>query len=195
MNKDMVVDLVWLTLRNPTAASERILGLQLGRNILWPGLILASALNTIFFSLGNLLFPAAAAPGFFASPLAMFVLLTGVLVLTIHALFWTGKMLGGEGELGDLLALMVWLQALRVLVQIAVIVLLLIAPMMSVLASLIAGVWGIWILLNFIKVAFRFPSLGKAAGVLLIATVGLVFGLLFLASVVGLTSAGGIGSV
>jgi hypothetical protein len=190
-----LLDLARLTLRDPASAGQRIMALKLSRDVLWTGLALVAAANTIILSISAMILPPSGLPAFFNSPLAMFVILAGVLVVTVHGIYWTGQALGGQGDLGDLLAMLVWLQVLRVGVQLVVTLLIFAAPTLSLMVSLIAAVWALWILLHFIAAAFRFPSLGKAAGVLLVATIGLVLGLGMLMSLIGLSIMGGTPSV
>lgn len=186
----MLTDLVILSLRNPRQAAEQIIGWRLDRETLWTALALAAAVNTMIFSFSIMLQPTPGMPAFFTSPLAMFVLLAGVLVITIHGLYWTGRAIGGQGDLGDMLALVVFLQVLRILAQLVIFVLMFLAPGISVIFSLATGIVGLWILVNFIAAAFRFPTLGRAFGTLLIAMLMIVLGLSFLLSIVGIAAQG-----
>tara|TARA_R110000850_G_scaffold103343_2_gene213310 strand:- start:650 stop:1240 length:591 start_codon:yes stop_codon:yes gene_type:complete len=186
----MLTDLVILSLRNPRQAAEQIIGWRLDRETLWTALALAAAVNTMIFSFSIMLQPTPGMPAFFTSPLAMFVLLAGVLVITTHGLYWTGRAIGGQGDLGDMLALVVFLQVLRILAQLVIFVLMFVAPGISVIFSLATGIVGLWILVNFIAAAFRFPTLGRAFGTLLIAMLMIVLGLSFLLSIVGIAAQG-----
>lgn len=186
----MFTRLVITSLRAPREAAEEIIGWRLDRGTLWTALALAAVINTLIFSLSVMAQPTPELPAFFANPLSMFVLLAGVLVVTAHGLFWTGRAIGGEGDLGDVLALIVFLQALRILAQLVIFVLAFISPTISVLASLAAGIIGLWILVNFIAAAFRFPGLGKAFGTLFIAMAMIVLGLSLLLSIVGIAAQG-----
>ncbi len=186
----MLTNLVILTLRNPRQAAEQIIGWHLGRDVLWTALALAAAVNTIIFSLSIVLQPTPEMPAFFTSPLSMFVLLAGVLVVTTHGLYWTGRAIGGQGDLGDVLALVVFLQVLRILAQVVIFVVMLVSPGVSLILSLATGIIGLWILVNFIAAAFRFPTLGRAFGTLFIAMAMIVLGLSLLLSFVGIAAQG-----
>jgi len=188
--KSVLTELVVLSLRDPRAAANQIMGWRLGRDVLWTALALAAAINTLIFSVSLVLQPTPAMPAFFTSPLAMFVLLSGILVITTHGLYWAGRALGGEGDLGDVLALVVFLQVLRIIAQVAIFLLMFISPGVSVLASLATGLIGLWILVNFIAAAFNFTGLGKAVGVLLISMAAIVLGLSLLLSIVGVAAQG-----
>lgn len=191
----LLIDLVLLSLREPRQAAEQIIGWRLDRETLWTALALAAAVNTLIFSLSVVLQPSELMPAFFTSPLAMFVLLTGVLVVTTHGLYWTGRAIGGQGDLGDMLALVVFLQVLRILAQIVIFVLMFVSPGITMIISLATGIFGMWLLVNFIAAAHRFDNLRRAIGTLLIAMVMIVLGLSFLLSIVGIAAQGVVPSV
>ena len=188
--RQLLTDLVVLSLRDPRKAAEQIIGWHLSREALWTALALAAAVNTLIFSVSVVLQPSAAMPAFFTSPLAMFVLLAGVLVVTTHGLYWTGRSLGGTGDFGDMLSLVVFLQVLRIMAQIVIFVVMFVAPGLSLILSLATGIIGVWILVNFIAAAHRFSSMGRAIGTLLIAMAAIVLGLSFLLSIVGIAAQG-----
>lgn len=186
----VLAELVLLSLRSPRQAAEQIISWQFNRETLWTALALAAAVNTLLFSFSLILQPTPGIPAFFTSPLAMFILLAGVLVVTTHGLYWTGRAIGGKGELGDVLALVVFVQMLRIMAQVLIFVLMFVSPSLSVLASLATGLICLWILINFIAAAFNFPTIGRAIGVLLIATAAVVLGLSLLLSIVGIAAQG-----
>ena len=186
----LLTNMVVLALREPRKAAEQIIGWRLDRDTLWTALALAASVNTLIFSLSVMLQPSEVMPAFFTSPLAMFVLLSGVLVVTTHGLYWTGRAIGGQGELGDMLSLIVFLQILRILAQIVIFVLMFVSPGISLLLSLATGIFGMWLLVNFIAAAHRFETLGRAIGTLLIAMAMIVLGLSFLLSIVGIAAQG-----
>jgi hypothetical protein len=191
----LLTNMVVLALREPRKAAEQIIGWRLDRDTLWTALALAASVNTLIFSLSVMLQPSEVMPAFFTSPLAMFVLLSGVLVVTTHGLYWTGRAIGGQGELGDMLSLIVFLQILRILAQIVIFVLMFVSPGISLLLSLATGIFGMWLLVNFIAAAHRFETLGRAIGTLLIAMAMIVLGLSFLLSIVGIAAQGVVPSV
>ena len=181
-----VLPLIKTTLRDPQEAARLIGKLSLDRDALWTALALVAAINTLVISV--LMFITgqdSMLPGYFGMPLVLFVLIAGVLVVYVQAIFWTGKALGGQGDLGHLLALVVWLQALRAGAQLIVFVIAGLFPALSLLLSLVIGVWGLWILLHFITAALSLPTLLHALGTLILGAVGLVLGLGILLSLVG----------
>ncbi|MCR9125925.1 MAG: YIP1 family protein [Rhodobacteraceae bacterium] len=178
--------LVIQSVRDPAAAARFLLALDLPRQTLWMALTLVAVLNTLMFSLSNLVTPTTSPiPGIFDTPIVYLGFVLGGLVLVVLSLFWTGRALGGVGRLEDILVLVVWLQGLRVLVQALVILLMVTFPLLSALVVLAAGVIGLWILAHFVDQAHRFGSLARSAGVLIAGFLAMVLGLSLFLSLIG----------
>ena len=186
-----LMPLVRSTLTDPRAAAATIAAWPLTREVLWTGLALVAALNALLISAGFALAPPPMElPGYFSMPLMLFVLLAGLIVLYVHALCWVGRALGGEGRVDTLLAAVVWLQGLRLCAQAGVLLLTLAVPPLGLLASFVVTFWGLWILLNFVAELLNLSGLLQAAGVLLGAAIGVLFGPGFLLTLIGLTAQG-----
>lgn len=191
MTADDLIPLVKTTVRNPPDAARMIMGLNLSREVLWTALALVAALNTLIIqALLSGSGPNAAIPSYFYAPLTLFVLMAGVMVVYVHALFWAGLMVKGQGRLDDLLAVVVWLQALRTAAQVGIILVSLMVPAIGMLAMVLVAVWGFWILLNFIATALNLPSPAYGLVVLIIGLAGLVLGLSILLALVGVGAQG-----
>lgn len=190
MNSEALRALALETIQSPRSAAQKIMSLDLSRDVLWSGLILVACINSIIYSFSLFLGDTSALPALFRNPVMFFALVTGVLVMTVHGFYWTGRALGGQGDLGELLALMVWLQGLRAIAQAVLFVLIIIAPVIGQLFSLIVGLLGLWITVNFITEALRLPGLMYGVGVIILAAVGIVFGLMILIGMIGLGTLG-----
>jgi len=126
----------------------------------------------LLFSLSGLLMPGPAmVMPLFQSPFFYLGMVSVGLVLTVVAIYWAGRVLGGRGTLGDVLVVVLWLQVLRVLVQVVTLVLSLTIPMLAMLLVLAATVLGIYILLHFVDQAHRLNSLPRTGGVLILSFV------------------------
>ena len=187
--------LVGLTLRDPRAAARQIMAMDLPRHVSWSALFLAAAVTTLVLQVMIGLSPAETRdrlPSYFDAPLAVFLLLAGLMVIYVHAVFWAGRVLSGTGRLDDLLALMVWLMVLRAGVQVITLVLTLTLPPLAGLLSILALVWAFWILLSFVAEALVLPSLGHALMALLIGVVGLFLGVGMLLAVILILAGGAV---
>lgn len=190
IDRDAVKDLALETLQSPRTAAQKVMSLGLSRDVLWSGLVLVACINSIVYSLSLFVSDASALPPLLRNPVMFFMLVTGLQVLTVHGFYWGGRALGGSGDLGELLSLMVWLQALQAAANAALFIVLFLSPGIEQLLSLGVGLIGLWITLNFITEAMRLPGLLHAVGVLVLATLGIAFGLIILASMIGLGALG-----
>jgi hypothetical protein len=190
IERNAVKDLVLETIQSPRTAAQKIISLYLSRDVLWSGLVLVACINSIIFSLSLLISDTSALPPLLRNPVMFFMLVTGLQVLSVHGFYWGGRALGGSGDLGDLLSLMVWLQFLQAAANAVLFFVLLISPGIEAFLSLGVGILGLWITLNFITEALQLPGLLHAVGVLILATVGIAFGLVILAAMIGLGALG-----
>ncbi|MDF3413831.1 YIP1 family protein [Sulfitobacter sp. M57] len=184
--RDALVPMVQTSLRNPRGAARLILAMNLGRDALWTALALVAAVNTFLVLL--IVHTSATPlplPGYFEKPLTLFVLIAGLMVVYIHAMYWAGLVVGGKGGLMDVLAVVVWFQVLRAMAQAAVVLLSLAIPPLGGLLSLVVAVWGLWIFLSFLAEALNLRSLWHAVAALCVASVGLVLGLAVLIAIIG----------
>jgi len=191
------------TLRDPKGAAEQIMGWGLDRNTLYMALFAVCAVNTLLASLPIVLSSGgmdealrAALPilALMESPLAFFAIVAGTLIMMIQGLFWAGRAMGGTGSLTDMMALIVWLQALRAVAQVAILFLGLAVPGLAGLVALGLQLVAFWLFLHFISAAMRFDSLLRAFGLLIAVATGLFLGMMLLLTLTGF-SAGSLGSV
>ena len=188
-----LVPLVQTSIRNPRGAAGLIMAMDLGRDVLWTALALVAVINTFLIVLivntsGNgAVMPL---PSYFEKPLTLFVLIAGLMVVYIHAMYWAGLAMGGKGNLMDVLALVVWYQVLRAIAQIGIVILSLAVPPLGAVMSLVIAIWGLWIFLNFLAVGLNLRSPWHSLAVVLVAFIGLVLGLAFIIAVIGSTALG-----
>ncbi len=179
-------DLAVLTLRNPPQAARQVLALDLNREILWTGFALAVVLNSLFFTLQQVLIPPPeGTPAIFTSHTAYFAMVAGGQAMFIYALYLAGTWMGGQGRLLDVLALLVWLQLLQAVAQAILLVLMLTLPVLFMAFNMVAMIYGLYILVHFIDQAHGLNSPGRAVGVLAAALFSLAFALALLLSLAG----------
>jgi hypothetical protein len=179
------------TLQDPQDAAKRIMALRVDRGTLYQALALVSALNTIIVSLGALSGPSTGqVPALFMQPFALFVVLAGGVIVSGHLIYWSGRMIGATGSLADTLALLVWLQALRFVGQVLVLISGLIFPALALLLAFCIVIIGVWLLLHFVRAGMRLKSLWQSAGLLLMTLIGLLFGFSVLVSLIGAANLG-----
>lgn len=185
--KDLAIE----TVLAPRQAAARLLQLRLGKDSLWLLVALVAVVNTILYSLSILLFErqTGLTTGM-NQPALYLMLLSGVIIIGSLVIRWIGQILDGKASLTDILTLMIWLQFMRALVQAGLFVVMLIAPGLSNMIAMAVGLFGLWIMVNFLDVAQGWNSLGKSFLVLVLTGLGFVFGLSFFLLLIGATSVG-----
>lgn len=191
MTRTVLSEMILDTAIAPRKAAARLISIGLSRNVLWQALILMIVLNAIVYWIGTTAAPSGQPlPPMLATPF-MFALTLGCgAVVTVFAVTFVGKWLGGEARLDDVLVLITWLQLLRLLVQLAAMVLSVLVPGLALLALMAINIYGLWVFANFIDVAHRFNSPLKAFGVILMAGMGIAIGLAVMLSLIGATAIG-----
>lgn len=174
------------SVKDPATAARALMAMQIPRKALWIALVLVAVLNTLLFVLSNVVMPGPSPlPEIFDSPGLYLAIVVVGLILTTYSIYGVGRVMGGKGSLNDVMVLVVWLQVLRVAVQGAALVLVLLLPLLSALLVFAAALIGVFMLVHFIDQAHRFGSLGRSAAALIASLLAIVFGLSLILSLVG----------
>lgn len=180
-----------LTLRDPKAAAAVIMSWQVPRDALWMAAAVVAIISTFMSTLSNIMIPVPdPIAGLVANPFTLFMIIAGGFVVTVHALFWTGRVMGGTDDMNDLLALLVWMQVLRAVAQVLVLLSVLLAPVLASFLVLIVGVTTIWVFLNFISAGLQLNSLLRAVLVLVAGALAMSLGFSILFSMIGVSAMG-----
>lgn len=179
------------TVTAPRDVARLLLAMNMPRQALWIAFALVIVLNTLMFSLSlivmppeDVISPVLGSPAVFGVMLALSV---GALIVAVTL---CGRPLGGMARFEDIAVLVIWLQALRVVVQGVV---LLLGPVSLFLSGVVisaASVVGLWIFVNFIDVAHEMGNLLRAGLILLLAVVGMMLGLSLIFSLLGVQTGG-----
>lgn len=176
--QNALVPMVQTSLRTPRVAAELIMAMQFKRDVLWTGLALVAVINSIMlFFMVQMSDTPVQMPSYFERPFVLFMLNAGLMVVYVHAMYWSGLAIGGKGQLMDVLAVVVWFQALWLMAQAATMLVSLAVPGLGALISIGIAFWGFWIFLNFLAAALNLSTPWHSIAVLLVAFMGLVFGL------------------
>ena len=179
------------TVTAPREVAQLLLALNLPRQALWLAFMLVIVLNTLMFSVSLLFSPSDDLIGpLLGSPSVFGTMLAASVAALIFAVTVCGRPLGGTASFDQIAILLIWIQALRVLMQAVLIVLGPVSLLLSGVVVSAASVVGIWILVNFIDVAHEIGSLLKSGLVLLLAVVGMMLGLSVIFSLLGVQTGG-----
>ncbi len=182
-----------LTLTNPRAAGAQVIARKLPLQALWLALMLVSVVLSLMVSAVFLAAPLP--PGemgivvqmspAYQAPLLFALLNWGQAVISVFVLHWIGRIFGGQGELSDMLAVMVWLQVVSIVLAAGLFVVGLVLPMAGAVAMLMMLLWGLWATVSLVDAAHRFDNLFKAAGVCIAAVMALSLGMSVISAMIG----------
>ena len=164
------------TIRAPQEAAQAILALNLPRNVLWLGLALVITLSTLLASAVLLMVPMPEAGAGVPMPVVMGLVQAVFLVLVSLGIAVIGARFGGKGDFDGALALMVWLQAVFLVVQAFQIVA--IAIGLSVLADIVSLAsipLFFWLMAQFVTVLHGFSSIWKTFWAIIMFLIAFAF--------------------
>ncbi|SHK10900.1 hypothetical protein SAMN05444000_11931 [Shimia gijangensis] len=190
--KELLRALLMQTIARPADAARTLVGLNLPREAGWMALFLATIINTFayFATHAIVVLPDDFWVPVFNVPIIYLTLSFSFSTMAIFGVYWTGQTLGGKAHFPVLVSMLAWLVCVQSLADFVFLGLLMIVPTLAGLFSLAAGLYGIWIFLNFVKVAHGFTTMGKAILTITLTLVGLIVGLSVFLSVIGITAMG-----
>ncbi|MCV2876892.1 YIP1 family protein [Rhodobacteraceae bacterium XHP0102] len=150
------------TIRAPHEAARAVLALNLPRDALWLALALVITLSTLMASAVAMMMPVPPSDMGLPMPIFMGIVQAIFLVLVSLAIAVIGGRFGGKGDFDGALALMIWLQAVFLVVQafqIAAIAVGLSA--LSNIVSLASIPLFFWLMAQFVTVLHGFSSVWK----------------------------------
>jgi len=188
--KSFFLELIRLSVFDPRSAARIILGMKLASDVLWSTVLLVVILSVLLTYVTML----AAAPvtmfGMGSSPFFLAMFMASNMVFLIFALFWTGKAMGGQGELQGFIALVTWLQTLLLLAQVVQTIMAIVSPLLSSLCGIGSLLFGMWILVQFVTEAHKFKHWGIGLLSLVLAVLGVSAGFSILLSLIGVGTLG-----
>ncbi|MBF9052902.1 hypothetical protein LSUCC1028_01445 [Rhodobacterales bacterium LSUCC1028] len=164
------------TIRAPQEAAQAILALNLPRNVLWLGLALVITLSTLLASAVLLMVPMPEAGAGVPMSVVMGLVQAVFLVLVSLGIAVIGARFGGKGDFDGALALMVWLQAVFLVVQAFQIAA--IAIGLSVLADIVSLAsipLFFWLMAQFVTVLHGFSSVWKTFWAIIMFLIAFAF--------------------
>ncbi|MEM7470119.1 MAG: Yip1 family protein [Pseudomonadota bacterium] len=182
-------DLMKMTVADPRAGAEQLLEIKMTRQAVWSLLAVVVALSVISAWMLNGMLPdtqQAEVVGmrFTSSPLMFALVMWGLLVLTVFATHYVGRMFGGEGHFNDSLKMVTWLQAILLVAQIGQLVVAVVSTAVAAFVGLAVGLYSIWIFVTFIAVLHSFANRLMVLVAMFGVMIGLIFGLSLIAGLI-----------
>lgn len=171
----------------PRQSAADVLALGFPKEALAPALLLVVVISVLMSAVSDMIVPAQEPISYFRMALLIMIIFTSFSL----AIAQVGKMLGGVGSFADSLLLAIFFQAIFIPVQAFQIVLMLLSSELAALLAFAIIVFGFWINVNFIAALHGFQTLGRALGVLLLASVAVAFFLVLVTPLLGISITGG----
>lgn len=181
------------TLTNPWQAGRDVIDMQFPIQGLWIALMLVSVLlslmvSAVFYAtptppgeMGELIEMSPA----YHTPLLFALLNWAQALISVFLLHRIGRAFGGQGELADMLAVMIWLQVVSLVLALVLFLAGLILPLVGGLLMIAAFFWGLWATVALVGAANQFDSLLKALGVCAVTVVVFSIGMTILSAMLG----------
>lgn len=183
---EALISLARLSVSTPREGMRALLNMDLERRVLWPAMWVVVALSAVLYNLAVWIAPPPPGTQLLmpTSPFLLAALTGGVLVLSVFALHYIGRMFGGIGHFSGSLLVVVWTQVLMLMAQVVQLVLLFVAPFIGNMFGLGVGIFAIWLFVNFVAELHGFRSLGLVLAGIVGAGIGVIFGLSILLAIV-----------
>ena len=121
-----------------------------------------------------------------ANPLLGAAAQLGAMAVVVLLTVRIGRLFGGRGELWGAATLVVWLNAMLVLIQAGQLVALALVPPLAALLAIVAIVWTLWAYANFIAELHGFQNPVIVLGAVVLTGMMLFFGTAMLLAILGL---------
>jgi len=193
LNLPMLMQLVAVSIRTPRDAARMIMAIDLPRALRWQVLFLFVLIGAILAVFLTYLITGHAVlyVGFIqVQPIAAAMVTASGSVLTVFAIYWVGRALGGTGHFADAISVVAWLQFVVVTFQVAQLAVFIVMPPLAAVIDLAGTLLSIWLLTNFIAELHGFKSLSKVFVMILVTLFAFAFGLSLILTAIGLSVPG-----
>lgn len=174
--------LITLSLQSPRQALRYVLSFNLSQSEGLTALGLVATITTLIIHFGMLMVPhdpSAADNLMVASPFGTVLVQFAGLLLTAFLVYYLGKLKAGRGTLAQSFATIAWLQAVMLVVQIAVLFALILVPQLSPVLSFVTLGLYLWLMSTFVAELHGFRSALKVFLAIMLTSFGLALILSF----------------
>jgi Yip1 domain len=178
------------SLRRPRLAARQILAVGLADGTVVEAAVLVTCVGIVLGYLALLLTPGGVdmvSAAVLANPLLGAGVQLAAMAVVVFLTVRIGRLFGGRGELWGAAALVVWLNAMLVLIQAGQLVALALVPPLAALVAIAAMVWALWAYANFIAELHGFQNPVIVLGAVVLTGIMLFFGTAMLLAILGFT--------
>ena len=152
------------TVREPRAAARWVLQLGLPVPARWTALALMAVLSTLLVMLDLQIIGAPGDPmlqAALANPMSLAAVQMLILALSAWLMARIGQIFGGTGQFSDAVMLVVWMQAVLLVLQVAQILAALVSLPLSEVVAFAGFAISMWLMTNFVAELHGFTSLTR----------------------------------
>jgi hypothetical protein len=167
-----------------------VIGLGLGRDLLIQA---AAAITALGVVLGFVAVRLSAGPvdavsaTILTNPLLGAALQFGIILVAGFLTFRIGAAFGGTGGFDGALAVVVWLNAMMLVIQVVQLVVLVVLPPFAGLIAVATVVWALWAFANFVTELHGFENPYFVLGGVILSMIVLFVGIAMLLAILGIT--------
>lgn len=173
----MIKDLLILAVKAPGDAATRVIGMRLDARTIWMLLALLTVVSSLISSVALYSVPdvdprlTAMVQNMLAyrAPVIFAALQLAQAVFGVYVAYYIGRSMGGQGRPEELAICFVLVQAVALLLAIAVIALSLLLPFINSIGLLVLMIWVVYASVCVITVAHRFDRQSRAFVVLILS--------------------------
>lgn len=185
--------LAWDSVRAPREGARAIMQTAIPRSARWEALLLVVVVSVILGQISTYLMHGAPGPvfaPFLANPVMSGIVQMSLTVIMVFAVYWIGAAMGGNGDFGDAILLIAWMQFIMICLQVIQFAAMILLPPLASLIGIAGFVLFFWLLTNFVAELHGFASLGKVFLMVIVSMLGAAFALSVLLSIIGVTVPG-----
>ena len=182
------------SLKRPRAAARRVLDAGVPAAPLLEAAVLVAAVGVVLGYLALRLSPEAldvVSAAVIENPLLGAAAQLAVMAVAVFLTVRLGRLFGGTGTTAGALALVVWLNAVMVLIQGLQLVALAVVPPLATALAIATILWALWAFANFVAELHGFQNPFIVLAVVILTAIVVFFGIAMILAILGITPQGG----
>jgi hypothetical protein len=181
------------SLKRPRAAARRVLDVGIPTPQLVEAAVLVAVVGVVLGYLALLMSPEAVdvvSAAVIHNPLLGAAAQLAVMAVAVFLTVRIGRLFGGKGTTAGALALVVWLNAVMVLIQAAQLVALAVLPPLATVLAIATILWALWAFANFIAELHGFQNPFIVLAVVVLTAIVVFFATAMFFAILGITPQG-----